>query len=113
MQTFGLDSAQMQKITAVELEIIEEKASALGITGGRLETALGEYRRHRQRGAGATNLAPLIARIANDLHELLIQRESMGVPYQNLEWVLRTYKIPEEISAKLGLRDDPKHLFRP
>jgi hypothetical protein len=113
MQNFGLESVQMQKITAVELEIMEEQASALGITGRRLEAALAEYRGHRQRGADAQNLAQLIAGITNNLHELLIQRESLGVPYQNVEWVLRTYDIPEEISATLGLRDDPNHLFRP
>jgi DNA topoisomerase VI subunit B len=113
MQSFGLDSVQLQKVAAVELEILEEKASALGITGRRLEAALAEYRGHRQRGAKAKSLAQLIAEIANNLQELLIQRESMGVPYQNVEWVLRSYDIPQEISAKLGLRDDPDHLFRP
>src|SRR5580698_2681374 len=104
MQNFGCDSVAMQKVTADELEIMEEQASALGITGRRLEAALAEYRGHRQRGADARNLARLIAGIANNLHELLIQRESLGIPYQNVEWVLRSYEVPQEISAKLGLR---------
>jgi hypothetical protein len=40
------------------------------------------------------------------------QREAKGLPYANLEWVLRTYDIPQEILSKLGLRDDPDLLFR-
>jgi hypothetical protein len=112
MQNLGVESVQIQKVTAVELEIMEERACALGITGRRLRVALSEYRYHRQGGVRGKNLAELIAGIANNLQELLIQRESLGIPYQNVEWVLRTYDIPQEISAKLGLRDDPEHRFR-
>jgi hypothetical protein len=44
------------------------------------------------------------ARISETLQELLIQRESIGIPYGNVEWVLGTYDIPQEILSKLGLR---------
>jgi hypothetical protein len=112
MESFGLEFNQMQKVGAIELEIAGARASALGITGRRLEAALAEYRRYRQAGSAMKKLEQLTARISNNLQELLIQRESMGLPFGNLEWVLRTYAIPQEILSKLGLRDDPDHLFR-
>jgi hypothetical protein len=112
MHNFGLECLQMQKVTAVELEIMEEKASALGITGRRLEAALAEYRGPRQGGTRGKKPAELIAGISNNLHELLIQREAMGIPHANVEWVLRSYDIPQEILSRLGLRDDPDLLFR-
>jgi hypothetical protein len=46
----------------------------------------------------------LIAKIADNLSEFLIQRELAGIPHENLEWILKTYDIPEEILARLGLR---------
>ena len=110
MQSFGLEFDQLQKVGAIELEIAGAKACALGITGRRLEAALAEYRRHRQAGAATKKLGQVTAKISNNLQELLIQRESMGLPFGNLEWVLRTYDIPQEILSKLGLRDDPDHL---
>jgi hypothetical protein len=103
---------QTQKGDGLDLEVLKEKASALGVTGRRLRSGLAEYQRHCQGGFTAKQLEELIAAISNTLQELIIQRELLGIPYQNLEWVLRTYKIPDEISAKLGLRDDPDHLFR-
>jgi hypothetical protein len=112
MQSFGLEFNQVQKVGAIELEIAEARASALGITGRRLEAALTEYLRHRQAGAATKKLGQLTARISNSLQELLIQRESMGLSFGNLQWVLRTYDIPQEILSKLGLRNEPGHLFR-
>jgi hypothetical protein len=112
MHSFGLEFLQTQSVGAIELEIAGARASALGITGRRLEAALAEYRRHRQAGSAMKKLEQLTARISNNLQELLIQRESMGLPFGNLEWVLRTYDIPQEILSKLGLRDDPDQLFR-
>lgn len=110
MQNFALDLLQMQKVGAVELEIKEAQASALGITGSRLAAAVAEYGVQRYGSSPAQKLESLAARICDNLQELLIQRESLGLAYQNLEWVLRIYDIPQEILSKLGLRDDPDRL---
>ncbi len=104
MQNFGLDCARTHKLNAIEQEIAGEQASALGITGRRLESALREYRRHRENTSAAKKLEEGRAKISSTLQELLIQREAIGIPYGNVEWVLRTYNIPPEILSKLGLR---------
>jgi hypothetical protein len=105
MQNLGLDFARTQQLNAIEQEIAGEQACALGITGRRLKSALLEYRRHRQGGAVPKKLAELRTKISDNLQELLIQRESIGLPDGNAEWVIRTYNIPQEILSKLGLRD--------
>jgi hypothetical protein len=46
----------------------------------------------------------LRARISDTVRDLLIQRDAIGIPEGNVEWVLRTYGIPQEIVSKLGLR---------
>lgn len=104
MQNFGLDLERTQKLNAVEQEIAAEQASALGLTGRRLRSALRDYQRHSRDGSAVKRLEDSRARISDTLQELLIQRESIGIPFGNLEWVLRTYDIPQEILSKLGLR---------
>lgn len=107
MQNPGSDDPRMQKLAAVEREVMNEKASALGITGRKLQASLGEYQRHRRDERDPQQSRELLARIARNLHDLLIQREAIGLPYQNLEWVLGSYSVPREVLAKLGLRNDP------
>jgi hypothetical protein len=110
MESFGLEFRRTQEVSAIEQEIAGARACALGITGRRLEAALTDYRRHRQAGTATKKLEQLSAKISNNLQELLIQRESIGLPFGNVAWVLRTYDIPQEILSKLGLRDDRDHL---
>lgn len=103
MEKFGLDALRDRKLSALEQEIVKEKASALGIAGRKLDQLLAEYRLNRERG-DSQDQAELIAKIADNLSEFLIQRELAGIPHENLEWILKTYDIPEEILARLGLR---------
>lgn len=103
MEKFGLDVLRDQKLSALDQEIAKEKASALGIAGKKLEQLLTEYRLKIERG-GSRDQPELISRIAHNLSEFLIQRELAGIPHENLQWILKTYDIPEEILARLGLR---------
>ena len=105
MQKFGLDPLSKQQGGGLELEIAKEKASALGIAGKRLERSLAGYRR-AQVGCDPKALEELLSRISEHLSEFLIQRELVGLPHENLEWVLRTYDIPAQVLARLGLRAD-------
>ncbi len=104
MQNFGLDPVRTQELNAIEQEIAAEQASGLGITGLRLRSALRDYQRYCRDRSAMKQLEDSRARISDTLQELLIQRESIGIPDGNLEWVLRTYDIPKEILSKLGLR---------
>lgn len=104
MEKFGLDSPPQQKLNALEQEIAKEKASALGITGKKLAQLLTDYRQNLRQSGAATCQEALISKIADNLSELLIQRELAGLPHENLEWVLKTYDVPEEVLERLGIR---------
>lgn len=103
MEKFGLDALRDRKLSALEQEIAKGKASALGIAGKKLDQLLAQFRLNTERG-DSRDQAELIAKIADNLSEFLIQRELAGVPHENLEWILKTCDIPEEILARLGLR---------
>jgi hypothetical protein len=81
--------------TALNVEILEEKAAALGPAGKRAEEALaalrqstGEDRENARRAA------------AKAVHAYIIQRELCGLRDQQA--VFRSYKIPVEVIAILG-----------
>lgn len=102
MEKFGLDSLLPQKNNNLELEIAKEKATALGLAGKRLKQSLEAYR--SEPTTARERRESLLARVAESLSELLIQRELTGVPHENSEWVLRTFDIPPEVLVKLGLK---------
>jgi hypothetical protein len=97
-------SPRLQKLRALQVEIAGEKASGLAMTGARLQQSVATYRRQEREGASASQQQELAARIAQQLQELMIHREAIGLPAGNLEWILRSYDVPAEILRKLGLR---------
>jgi hypothetical protein len=105
VEKFGLVSFQKQKPGALELEIAKERATSLGLAGKKLERSLAQYRSSIKDTGEPNSRNELIARIAGQLSEFLIQRELVGMPHENLEWVLRTYDIPAQVLTRLGFRD--------
>jgi len=92
---------------AIDQEIAQEKAESLGLAGQRLETALRELRDYD----GCTTSQPdatgairnrLVARAADRLLAVIIQRESHGL--RDPDYVVKFYSVPREIVARLGAR---------
>lgn len=95
-----------QSPTAIELELMKEKAESLGRTGAKLEGILekldildARIQRLQQQGKEASELNPLIAQFnekrseaSRYLHYLIIQREAMG--FCRHTGVMQFYKIP-------------------
>ena len=104
MEKFGLDLLQVQKGGALDAEILKEKVSALGVTGRKLTQLLAEYQSGGQEHGSAENIENLTAKVADCLSALIIQRELIGLPHENIEWILSTFDIPEQVVIKLGLR---------
>lgn len=102
MEKFGLDSLQSQKITALDLELIKEKASALGVAGTKLQKALDRYRFESERDWRSTNQDQVLEQIRNAFSELLIQRELAGLVHENVQWIASTYAVPANVLRKLG-----------
>ena len=83
----------------LEYEIAEERASALGRLGRRLETALSAL-------AGCDGTDPkirsgLLKEARHSFWLLVVQREACG--FNNNAQIIRDYAVPDEVHAHLGI----------
>ncbi|WP_155005886.1 hypothetical protein [Pelobacter seleniigenes] len=76
---------------------MQEKASALGRAGEKLETALNRFRQARQENMPAAQLNDLCVDAATRLWVLAVQRESLGFVQDNEKWLKECYQVPAEI----------------
>jgi hypothetical protein len=103
LQKFGLDYSPAGKPTTLELEIAKEKASALGVTGAKLQLSLSKYQRAMQGGTSAEEQERLICEVVENVSALLVQRELLGLVHENLLWILETNGVPGVVLSRLGL----------
>ncbi|TQV68188.1 hypothetical protein FKG94_24190 [Exilibacterium tricleocarpae] len=108
MQKFGLDSLRTEKLSALELEIVEEQAGALGRAGKKLRMSLERYESAQKNGATEAEQADLINQISSCAWELLLQREFVGFVQGNMTWITKHYKIPREAIRNLGKTIKPE-----
>jgi hypothetical protein len=86
---------------ALEYEIAEERASALGRLGRRLEAALAALARCSPKtGSDRTIRAGLVAEARYALWLFIVQREACGL--NDSTQVMQTYGVPSEIFAQMG-----------
>src|SRR6266700_8067822 len=96
---------------ALDYEIAQEQAAALGRAGRALEAALAalfEYDRN-VRAAGEAR-AKLVDDAGEALWRLLIQRECCGL--RDPRPVMSDYRIPQEVQNRIGIFRDPKRRTR-
>src|SRR5438309_922599 len=89
---------------ALDYEIAQEKASALGRLGRGLEAALGALRDFdaRQHGAAARDQRrALVAQAGHALWLFVVQRESIGL--RGTRQLMRDYGVPGEVQACMGM----------
>jgi|SRR6516162_4784014 len=87
---------------ALDYEIAQEQASALGRAGRALETALaalGEYDRNGQDSAEMRRT--LVADAGDALWRFVIQRECCGL--RDARAVMRDYRVPQEVQNRMGV----------
>ena len=107
------------KPSAVDLlheEFAREKASALGRLGRALESALEALARfdagdQRNTPSEARQLrASLVAEASAALWHFVVQREACGL--RDLRYVLRDYRVPAEVAARMGALPDERAKLR-
>jgi hypothetical protein len=94
-------------------EFAQEKASALGRLGRALEAALaalarfdaGEQRETSHADARQLR-ATLVAEASDALWHFVVQREACGL--RDLRYVLRDYRVPSEVAARMGALPDER-----
>jgi hypothetical protein len=91
----------MSRFVALDYEMAQEQASALGRLGRALEkalAALSDYERdHPERGPAR---ARLVSEAADALWCFIVQREACGL--RDARPVLRDYRVPGEVYARMG-----------
>jgi hypothetical protein len=95
---------------ALEAALFKERAAGLGVAGSRLQRAIREY----EVGTVASDqaeghAAALLKVVAERAHELLLQRELNGFLHDNLEWLVKAYRIPEPVLRKLRANFQTHH----
>ena len=100
----------MSKQTAADLlehEFAQERASALGRLGRKLEAALAalsafdaENPREARSSEQRRSRASLATEASSALWCFVVQREACGLC--DLRWVLRDYRVPPEVAATMG-----------
>jgi hypothetical protein len=94
-------------------EFAQEKASALGRLGRALEQALDALARFdagdQRNTPSAENRqlrASLVAEASAALWHFVVQREACGL--RDLRYVLRDYRVPSEVAARMGALPDER-----
>lgn len=86
-------------VAALDYEIAQEQASALGRLGRALEAALAALAEHRGRERETTR-ARLMQEARDALWYFIVQREAYGL--RDPRPVLREYHVPAEVYARMG-----------
>lgn len=88
----------------VEVELVRERAEALGRAGRKLEDAVTVYRAALRAAEGALPAGrreALLADIAAQLYRLVLQRECSGARHGNLEAIRVAYDVPVEAIRRM------------
>jgi hypothetical protein len=96
-----LSPADPSRVVALDHEIAQEKATALGRLGRALEAALaalGEDDRGESRRSATR--AQLVAEASDALWCFVVQREACGL--RDPRPVMREYRVPAEVQNRMG-----------
>jgi Family of unknown function (DUF6665) len=87
---------------ALDYEIAQEQAAALGRAGRALEAALAALfeHDHNERAPGDAR-AKLVAHAGDALWRFIIQRECCGL--RDPRPVMRDYRVPQEVQNRMGV----------
>jgi hypothetical protein len=94
---------------ALEYEIVQEQAAALGRLGRELERSLAALRAFDARYAGPAEALSQADRrralVAHALWLFVVQREACGL--RDSRTVMRDYKVPAEVEFRMGAFPSP------
>jgi hypothetical protein len=91
------------RVAALDYEIAQEQASALGRLGRALEAALAALADHDRTTASARGSlrAQLVTEAGDALWCFMVQREACGL--RDPRPVLRDYRVPAEVQNRMGI----------
>jgi hypothetical protein len=87
---------------ALDYEVAQEQAAALGRAGRTLEAALAALREYDRNGPTAEGIRrKLVAQAGDALWCFIIQRECCGL--RDPRAVMRDYQVPQEVQNRMGV----------
>jgi len=87
---------------ALDYEVVQEQAAALGRAGRALEAALAALSAHDRQGRAADRKRQtLVADAAEALWRFIIQRECCGL--RDSRSVIRDCRVPQEVQNRMGI----------
>jgi hypothetical protein len=92
-ETRLLGLVQSEDYSAEELELMKERASALGHAGEKLSEALNSYNRTQDE----SRRDELCDEAAYRLWALVVQREALGLALGNEKWIRQSFAVPAEV----------------
>ena len=98
-ENFAVSFAAETSLSAVDQEILAEKATSLGNAGRKVETCMEKLRSHQ--GDSETRMA-LVKSAADAVYAYFVQRELCG--FRRHDDIIRDYAIPREVLVRLGAR---------
>lgn len=97
-------SSRTSPMVALDYEIAQEQASALGRLGRALEAALAALADHDMGGRAVDSERKRLVREASEaLWCFIVQREACGL--RDPRPVIRDYRVPAEVYARMGARE--------
>jgi hypothetical protein len=98
-ENFAVSFAAETSLSAVDQEILAEKATSLDNAGRKVETCMEKLRSHQ--GDGETRMA-LGKSAADAVYAYFVQRELCG--FRRHDDIIRDYGIPREVLVRLGAK---------
>jgi hypothetical protein len=93
--------ADTSRVVALDYEIAQEQASALGRAGRALEAALAALADYKAAPARGRARAELVQAASDALWRFLVQRECCGL--RDARQVIRDYRVPAEVQNRVGV----------
>jgi hypothetical protein len=95
-------NSRTEPIAALDYEIAQEQANALGRLGRALETALAALSDYEAAHGGRdATRARLVQNASEALWCFIVQREACGL--RDARVVMREYRVPGEVYARMGI----------
>jgi hypothetical protein len=89
------------RVVALDYEIAQEQASALGRAGRALEAALATLSDFEAAPATGRTRAELVRAASDALWRFLVQRECCGL--RDARQVIRDYRVPADVQSRVGV----------
>ncbi|QSX34758.1 hypothetical protein JYB87_05850 [Shewanella avicenniae] len=112
MSSNPVSQIHIGKHKLIEYEVAKEQCSALGRAGRTLQKLLAQFNDDRQQGFVRLMEAQHITQLTEAAMALMMTREYLGFQYENLEWIVQEFNLPNAVVERLDIPKPAGYLGR-